>query len=209
MNAWRSLTVVIVLCAFWELGVCRYRDDNFIRMKLGGSRDFHNSAEIQSLAQFAVQQHNQKQNAFLELARVLKAKEQVVAGKIYHLTLEVVDAGQNTVYEAKVWVKPWINFKQLQEFKLAAGVPKLGWQTVPTNDPKVQDAANHAIKSIQQRSNSLFPYELLEILLAKIKVIEDYIKFELLLKLRRGNKEENFKVEITKNKEGKFLMNYV
>ena len=51
-----------------------------------------------------------------------------------------------------------------------SGVPKLGWQTVPTNDPKVQDAANHAIKSIQQRSNSLFPYELLEILLAKIKV---------------------------------------
>ncbi|XP_022742207.1 cysteine proteinase inhibitor 7 isoform X2 [Durio zibethinus] len=202
MNGWRRLTVVvIVLCAFWELGDCRERDDNLIRMKLGGFRDSHNSAaEIQSLAQFAVQQHNQKQNAFLELSRVLKAKEQVVAGKIYHLTLEVVDAGKNTVYEAKVWVKPWINFKQLQEFKPAP---------VPTNDPQVLDAANHAIKSIQQRSNSLFPYELLEILLAKIKVIEDYIRFELLLKLRRGNKEENFKVEITKNKEGKFLMNYV
>ena len=42
-----------------------------------------------------------------------------------------------------------------------------------------------------------------------MQVIEDYIKFELLLKLKRGNKEENFKVEITKNKEGKFLMNYV
>lgn len=48
--------------------------------------------------------------------------------------------------------------------------PQLGWKTVLTNDPKVQDAANHAIKSIRQRSNSLFPYELLEILLAKMKV---------------------------------------
>lgn len=45
-----------------------------------------------------------------------------------------------------------------------------GWQAVPTQDPGVQDAANHAVKSIQQRSNSLYPYELLEILLAKAKV---------------------------------------
>lgn len=40
-----------------------------------------------------------------------------------------------------------------------------------------------------------------------MQVVEDYIQFDLLLKLRRGNKEENFKVEITKNKEGKFVMN--
>lgn len=44
------------------------------------------------------------------------------------------------------------------------------WQVVPTNDPEVQDAANHAVKSIQMRSNSIFRYELLEILLAKAKV---------------------------------------
>nr|AKB91190.1 cysteine-proteinase inhibitor 1 [Theobroma cacao] len=207
MNSLR-LGLIIVFCAFWELGVCREAEDNLIRMKLGGFRDLHNSAEILSLARFAVQQHNQRQNAFLELARVLKAKEQVVSGKIYHLTLEILDAGgQKSVYEAKVWVKPWINFKQLQEFKRVQDGPQLGWKTVLTNDPKVQDAANHAIKSFRQRSNSLFPYELLEILLAKMKVVEDYIQFDLLLKLRRGNKEENFKVEITKNKEGKFVMN--
>lgn len=49
---------------------------------------------------------------------MLKAKEQVVAGKLYHLTLEAIDGGKKKVYEAKVWVKPWMNFKQLQEFKL-------------------------------------------------------------------------------------------
>lgn len=41
---------------------------------------------------------------------------------------------------------------------------------MPTHDPEVQDAANHAVKSIQQKSNSLSPYELLEVLLAKAKV---------------------------------------
>ena len=63
------------------------------------------------------------QNGMLKFARVLKSREQVVAGKIYHLTLEAVDAGVSKIYEAKVWVKPWINFKQLQEFKLARHVP--------------------------------------------------------------------------------------
>ena len=58
------------------------------------------------------------QNGLLEFDRVLKAKEQVVAGKLYHLTLEAIDGGKKKVYEAKVWVKPWMNFKQLQEFKL-------------------------------------------------------------------------------------------
>lgn len=58
------------------------------------------------------------QNTLLEFVKVLKAKEQVVAGKIYYLTLEAVDAGKKKIYEAKIWVKPWMNFKQLQEFKL-------------------------------------------------------------------------------------------
>lgn len=63
------------------------------------------------------------QNALLQFARVLKAKEQVVAGKLYYLTLEVIDAGKKKIYEAKIWVKPWINFKQLQEFKHAEHGP--------------------------------------------------------------------------------------
>lgn len=57
------------------------------------------------------------QNTLLKFAGVVKAREQVVAGKMYHLTLEAIDAGKKQIYEAKVWVKPWMNFKQLQEFK--------------------------------------------------------------------------------------------
>lgn len=37
-------------------------------------------------------------------------------------------------------------------------------------DPVVQDAAHHAVKTIQERSNSLFPYELREIVHAKAEV---------------------------------------
>lgn len=58
-------------------------------------------------------------NALLEFAKVVKAKEQVVAGTMHHLTVEVIDAGTKKLYEAKVWVKPWLNFKELQEFKHA------------------------------------------------------------------------------------------
>lgn len=54
---------------------------------------------------------------------MVKANEQVVAGKMYHLTLEAIDSGKKKIYEAKVWVKPWMNFKQLQEFKHANDVP--------------------------------------------------------------------------------------
>ncbi|KAK8961977.1 Cysteine proteinase inhibitor 12 [Platanthera guangdongensis] len=82
-----------------------------------------------------------------------------------------------------------------------------GWRAVPVHDPVIQDAANHALKSIQERSNSLATYELLEIQHAKAEVIEESAKFDLLLKVRRGGKEEKYKVEVHRNLEGNFLLN--
>nr|CAH57538.1 cysteine protease inhibitor [Populus tremula]CAH57543.1 cysteine protease inhibitor [Populus tremula]CAH57544.1 cysteine protease inhibitor [Populus tremula]CAH57558.1 cysteine protease inhibitor [Populus tremula]CAH57563.1 cysteine protease inhibitor [Populus tremula] len=93
---------------------------------LGGvhdSQSSQNSAEIDGLARFAVDEHNKKENAILEFARVVKAKEQVVAGTMHHLTIEAIEAGKKKLYEAKVWVKPWLNFKELHEFKDAGDVP--------------------------------------------------------------------------------------
>ncbi|KAL2501975.1 Cysteine proteinase inhibitor 6 [Forsythia ovata] len=104
-------------------GFIKTKADSFIT--LGGVQDLkeiQNSAEIESIGRFAVQEHNKNENTLLEFARVIKAKEQVVAGKIYHLSLEVIDAGKKKIYEAKVWVKPWNNFKQLQEFKHARDI---------------------------------------------------------------------------------------
>ncbi|KAI3926970.1 hypothetical protein MKX01_032885 [Papaver californicum] len=176
------------------------------------SEGSQNSLEIEDLAKFAVDEHNKKENSLLEFVRVVKAKEQVVAGAMHHLTLEVIEAGKKKFYEAKIWVKPWMNFKELQEFKHSDNEssastlscpPKLwinntcifnvqlpeghatGLHAVPANDPAVKDAADHALKSIQQRSNSLAPYELLEILSAKAEVIEESAKFHMLLKVAR------------------------
>uniref|UniRef100_A0A0D9UZH6 Cysteine proteinase inhibitor n=1 Tax=Leersia perrieri TaxID=77586 RepID=A0A0D9UZH6_9ORYZ len=191
---------------------------------LGGARDVPsaaNSAETDSLARFAVDEHNKRENALLEFVRVVEAKEQVVAGTLHHLTLEALEAGRKKVYEAKVWVKPWLDFKELQEFRHAGdattftnadlgakkGEHEPGWRDVPVHDPVVKDAADHAVKSIQARSNSIFPYELLEIIRAKAEVVEDFAKFDILMKLKRGTKEEKFKAEVHKNLEGAFVLN--
>nr|AFI57926.1 cystatin 3 [Saccharum hybrid cultivar SP70-1143] len=147
---------------------------------LGGVKDnpaAANSAESDGLGRFAVDEHNKRENALLEFVRVVEAKEQVVAGTLHHLTLEAIEAGKKKLYEAKVWVKPWLDFKELQDFShkgegttftnadLGAkkGGHEPGWREVPVEDPVVKDLAHHAVKSIQERSNSLFPYELLEI----------------------------------------------
>jgi cystatin-C len=36
---------------------------------------------------------------------------------MYYLTVEAKDGETKKLYEAKVWEKPWENFKELQEFK--------------------------------------------------------------------------------------------
>nr|AAU81597.1 cysteine proteinase inhibitor [Petunia x hybrida] len=204
------------------------KGNNYIEMALlGGIRDSHpesqNSDEIHSLAKFAVDEHNKKENAMFELARVVKAKEQVVAGTLHHLTLEVVDAGKKKLYEAKVWVKPWLNFKELQEFTHVEDAPAItssdlgvkkeeqcsGFKSVPVHDPVVQEAAEHAIKTIQQRSNSLLPYELQEIVHANAEMIEDSTKLHMLIKTSRGGKEEKFKVQVHHSNEGAFHLNHM
>ncbi|KAF9675272.1 hypothetical protein SADUNF_Sadunf09G0014700 [Salix dunnii] len=82
-----------------------------------------NSLEIDSLARFAVDDYNKKQNSLLEFKRVLNTKQQVVSGMMYYITFEVTDGGHRKVYEAKVWEKPWMNFKEVQEFKLVGDAP--------------------------------------------------------------------------------------
>uniref|UniRef100_A0A7C9D3E3 Cysteine proteinase inhibitor n=1 Tax=Opuntia streptacantha TaxID=393608 RepID=A0A7C9D3E3_OPUST len=219
----KSPIFILLLFAIVDLGFCREFETVKLK-KFGGISDFdiyrnNLRSEIDSIAHFAVQQHNRDANAFLEFGRVLKAKEQVVSGKIFHLTLEVIDAGKKAIYEAKVLVKPWLNSRQLQEFKLAVDVShfttsglgithgQLGWHKVPAHDPEIQDAANYALRTIQQRSNCHSPYQLLEILQAEAEAVEDYVKYNLLLKLSRGIKEEKLKVKVYRTAAGKFLLN--
>ncbi|PNY11489.1 cysteine proteinase inhibitor 12-like protein [Trifolium pratense] len=217
-----SVSILLALFTLFELGLCtRQHHNKIVRMKIGAVEETPNDvSKIESLARFAVQQHNNKENTLLEFSRVLKAKEQVVAGKIYYLTLEAVDAGKKKIYEAKIWVKPWMNFKQLQEFKLAHAIfpfrssdlgvkqegHKLGWHEVPIHDPNVKDAAKFYMKSLNMKVNCLCRYELLDIVRAEIKVIEDYVKFNLLLKVSMKNKEERLRVEVSKKLGGSYYL---
>ncbi|KAF5821154.1 putative Cystatin domain-containing protein [Helianthus annuus] len=115
------IITALLLFAFCELGFCRVEKSLF----MGRIRDLpdptQNGVELESLARFAVEEHNKKENSLLKFGRLVKTREQVVAGKMYYFTLEANDAaaGKTKVYEAKVWVKPWMNFKQLQEFKVS------------------------------------------------------------------------------------------
>ncbi|KAG0518629.1 hypothetical protein BDA96_09G192500 [Sorghum bicolor] len=70
------------------------------------------------LARFAVAEHNSKTNAALEFVRLVKVRTQLVAGRMYYFTVEVreVDGGASKLYEAKVWLRPWENFKGLHAF---------------------------------------------------------------------------------------------
>jgi len=90
--------------------------------KLGGVREApagrENDFEAIELARFAVAEHNSKTNAMLEFERLVKVRQQVVAGTMHHFTVEVMEAGgAKKLYEAKVWEKVWENFKQLQSFE--------------------------------------------------------------------------------------------
>ncbi|PKU70942.1 Cysteine proteinase inhibitor 12 [Dendrobium catenatum] len=196
MGALGNCFVVFLLCFFSSFALAiRFHqvlwdeDQEIAMVTLGGVRDVENnqnSVEIEELARFAVDEHNREENALLEFARVVKAKEQVVAGTLHHLTLEAIDAGIKKLYEAKVWTKPWLNHKELQEFKHTGdgesasftsadlGAKRdgheTGWRAVPTNDPVVQAAANHAVTAINNMCDCIVTLELLEIQHAKAAV---------------------------------------
>ncbi|KAH6791677.1 cystatin A [Perilla frutescens var. hirtella] len=82
------------------------------------SQESQNSTKMEDLARFAVAEQNKKENTLLEFNKLTNVKEQVVAGTMYYITLVAADGGKDKVYEAKVWVKEWMNFKQVEEFKL-------------------------------------------------------------------------------------------
>ncbi|KAH1055274.1 hypothetical protein J1N35_033339 [Gossypium stocksii] len=84
---------------------------------LGGGSAIN--VEHENVARFAIDEHKKREKGTVVFARVDQAAEQLVVGRLHHLTVEAIDAGEKKLYEAKVWVKPWSNFKELQEFKHA------------------------------------------------------------------------------------------
>ncbi|VVA21967.1 PREDICTED: cysteine [Prunus dulcis] len=87
---------------------------------LGGITDSPgtvNGVETIILARFAIGEHNKEHNGLLEFVRVVNEKRQMVAGMNHYLTIEATDAGKKKLFEARVYVRAWENFKKVSEFK--------------------------------------------------------------------------------------------
>ncbi|KAI5080819.1 hypothetical protein GOP47_0004002 [Adiantum capillus-veneris] len=131
--------VMLILDIAWPVS-CTLR-------RPGGRRatPFHDSSkllELRGLAKFAVDEYNFKQGADLQFVRLVSSEQQVVAGIMYYLVLEATSKGNNGLYEAKVWVKVWENFKSLEEFK------SLGPNLAPTSKFKSNSEPQEACRQL-------------------------------------------------------------
>jgi cystatin-C len=72
----------------------------------------------------------------LSFSKVVSAREQVVAGTMYYLRIVVLESGTPKLYDCKIWVKPWENFKQLESF-----VPVVSPQCTLTDNPDTTSTA--------------------------------------------------------------------
>lgn len=113
----RILAVLLAVVCLWTTSVAGTQAMGIV----GGPKDipnFANSVEIDELANFAVDQYRTRQDSVADISfsKVLSAKEQVVQGTMYYLTIEVLEDGVAKQYDAKVWVKPWEGYKELESF---------------------------------------------------------------------------------------------
>nr|AFK36636.1 unknown [Lotus japonicus] len=83
----------------------------------GGWVPVTNSIEIEILARFAVDEHNEKEKAALVLVRAIHAYSKVVAGVEYRVILEAKDGEKANYYEAEIF-EGLDHIKKLVEFKL-------------------------------------------------------------------------------------------
>ncbi|KAK9059074.1 hypothetical protein SSX86_021693 [Deinandra increscens subsp. villosa] len=135
------------------------------------STGVENNLEIDSLARFAVDEHNKKQNARLQFVKVVKAKEQIVEGVTYYITLEANDGGQKKTYEAKVWVKAWENFKELQEFKLVDdAVGGINESNGVENSLEIDILARFAVNEHNKKQNARLQF--VKVVKAKEQIVE-------------------------------------
>ncbi|KAM7485720.1 hypothetical protein LguiA_001729 [Lonicera macranthoides] len=68
---------------------------------------------IITLAQFAVNQHNHRQDAHLEFVRVVGASHTGMSNLLYHITLEAKHARKQKIYHTVVWLQLWKNLMEL------------------------------------------------------------------------------------------------
>jgi hypothetical protein len=77
-----------------------------------------NDPHVQELGGWAVSEHDKKENDGIKFNKVVSSDVQVVAGLNYRLIIDASDgSGKDAKYEAMVWEKDWVNFRQLTSFE--------------------------------------------------------------------------------------------
>ncbi|RDY02672.1 Cysteine proteinase inhibitor 5, partial [Mucuna pruriens] len=72
---------------------------------------------VAEIASYAVSEYDKRSGAKLKLVKVVKGETQVVAGTNYRLVLKAKDGSATANYEAFVWEKTWLHFRNLTSFK--------------------------------------------------------------------------------------------
>ncbi|PIA38365.1 hypothetical protein AQUCO_02800213v1 [Aquilegia coerulea] len=72
---------------------------------------------VQELGEFAVSEHNKEAKKNLKFDQVVRGDTQVVSGLKYRLVVTAKDGSVKNEYEAIVWEKAWLGFKNLTSFK--------------------------------------------------------------------------------------------
>ncbi|KAL2621403.1 hypothetical protein R1flu_001608 [Riccia fluitans] len=71
-----------------------------------------------------------------------------------------------------------------------------GMRSISVEDPVIKEAAENALKGLNDSSNSLVPYELRQVLSAHAEASDEETNINLLLKVARGAKEEDVKADL-------------
>ncbi|KAJ8770437.1 hypothetical protein K2173_017928 [Erythroxylum novogranatense] len=76
-----------------------------------------NDSHVQEIGKYAVSEYNKRSKADLKFKGVVKGESQVVSGIKYRLVVAVKDATATKNYEAVVWEKAWLNYRNLTSFE--------------------------------------------------------------------------------------------
>ncbi|GBG79660.1 hypothetical protein CBR_g29808 [Chara braunii] len=187
-----------------------------------------NDLSMQEIAQFAVNEHNKQRaenhQTEVTLIGILSAASQVVAGIMYHLTLEIGTENGHEKFLAKVVDQAWMNSRELVSFEklpdvhgeshlrttradLGAhrGTRPRGRHSISTEDPAVKQAVEHAERGIRARSNSLEPPEVKEVVSAEAEV-GDGTTIHLVLNVGISSSDHIVKASMHRTDDGHWRM---
>ena len=158
----------------------------------GGFRELDvTEPDVVYAASFAVKEINARSNSLTPnvLAQIISAKYQVVAGMNYALELKILHGKTMEVHNVVVYSRAWEGFMELTEDKLFVEPLAGGYQELSLSDPELLSMVDFAVAEINVRNVLATPYELIEVLAAKIQVVAG-MNYSIAIKLKHGEEIE-------------------